>query len=68
LYILKAYDKFDEVSEVEKNLVRTIELNEIAYSELSSPLMLRPVIGTIAFNIVKEFKYKVYPDGNAANV
>jgi hypothetical protein len=50
LSILKEDDKYDEVSDIGKKMVRTIELNEIAFTELilsSDPVMLRIVMARL---------------------
>jgi hypothetical protein len=46
-------------------MVRTIELHEIACTELILSIDVKASYGKIAFNIDKEFKSKDYLDGNA---
>jgi hypothetical protein len=62
-----ADDKFDEDSDIGKKMERTIELNEIGYTELILTINFKASYGKIAFNIVKECKIKDYPDGNGVN-
>ena len=44
----------------------TIELNEIAYTELILLIDVKTSSGKVAFNLIKGCKSKDYPDGNAA--
>jgi hypothetical protein len=61
LSIPKSDEKFDEFLVIGKKLSRTIELNEIAYTEL---ILSINVNAKTAFNIVRWHKSKDYPDGN----
>jgi hypothetical protein len=65
LSIPKADDEFDEVSDIGKKMARTIELIEIAYTELILSIDVKDSYCNIAFNIVKWCKKKDYHDGNA---
>jgi gag-polypeptide of LTR copia-type len=67
LSIPKADEEYDEVSDLGKKMSRSIELNEIAYTELILSIEVKTSSGKIAFNIVKGCKSKDYPDGNAAS-
>jgi gag-polypeptide of LTR copia-type len=67
LSIPKADEDFDEVSDLGKKMSRSIELNEITYTELILSIDVKTSSGKIAFNIVKGCKSKDYPDGNAAS-
>jgi hypothetical protein len=53
LSIPKADDKFYEFSDIGKKMARTIELNEIAYTELILSIDVEANFGKIAFNIFK---------------
>jgi hypothetical protein len=53
LYITKVDDKLNEVSDIGKILARTIELNEIAYTELILSIDVKASYDQIAFNFVK---------------
>jgi hypothetical protein len=66
-FIPKPDDKFLEVSDVVKSMARTIKLDEIAYTELILTIDGKASYDKIAFIIVKGFKSKYYPDGNAEN-
>jgi hypothetical protein len=44
-------------------MVRTIEFNEIVYTEHILSIDVKASYGKIAFNIVKGCKSKYYPDG-----
>jgi hypothetical protein len=46
--------------------LKIVEWNEIAYTELILSIDVKAINGKIAFNIVKGYKTKDYPDGNAA--
>jgi hypothetical protein len=46
-------------------VARTIELNEIFYTELILCIDIKASYGKIAFDIIKLYKGKDYPDGNA---
>jgi hypothetical protein len=48
-------------------MVRTIKLNEIAYTELILSIDIKAGYVKIAFNIAKVFKIKDYPYVNAVN-
>jgi hypothetical protein len=61
----KADDKFDKVSDTGKKMVRTIKLNEIAYTELILSIDVKASYGKTAFNIVKGSKSKDYSDRNS---
>jgi gag-polypeptide of LTR copia-type len=67
LSIPKEDDVFDEILEEGKKMMKVIELNEIAYTELILSLDVKASNGKIAFNIVKRCKTKDYPDGNSAS-
>jgi hypothetical protein len=56
---------FDEVSDIGKKMARTIDLNDTSYTELILSIDVKSSYGKIAFNIVKGYKSKNYPDGNA---
>jgi hypothetical protein len=56
LSIPKEDDKFDEILDIGKKMARTIELNEVAYTELILTIDVKGSHGKIAFNIVKECK------------
>jgi hypothetical protein len=58
LSIPKTDEELDEVSDIGKKMPRTIELNEIAYTELILFIDVRTSNGMIAFNIVKGYKSK----------
>jgi hypothetical protein len=58
LSTLKEDNKFDEVSVIEKKMVRTIKLNEIANTGLIFSIDVKAGYGKISFNIVKGFKSK----------
>jgi hypothetical protein len=60
-------DKFDEVSDIGKKMARTNELNEIPYTELILFIDVTDNYCKIPFNIVKGYKIKNYPDGNAVS-
>ena len=59
LSIPKADEEFDEVSDLEKKMSRSIELNEIAYTELILSIDVKTSSGKIAFGIVKDVKVKI---------
>jgi hypothetical protein len=65
LFIPKQDEKFDEISDIGKNMERNIKLNEIAHTELILPIGVKASHGKIAFNIVKVLKSKNDPDVNA---
>jgi gag-polypeptide of LTR copia-type len=67
LSIPKLDDVFDEILEEGKKMMKVIELNEIAYTELILSIDMKTSNGKIAFNIVKGCKTQDYPDGNAAS-
>ena len=50
----------------QKKLIRIIELNEIAFTELILSIDVSSSNGKIAFGIVKSCKSKEFEDGNAA--
>jgi hypothetical protein len=60
----KANDKNYEVSDIGKKMARTIDLNEIAYSELILSIDVKASYGKMALNVDKECKSKDYPDFN----
>jgi hypothetical protein len=64
LPILKADDKFDEASDIGKNSSRTVDLNEIFYTEIIVSIDIKTLYGKIGFNIVKEYKINDYLNGN----
>jgi hypothetical protein len=65
LSILKADDEFDETSGIGKKMARTIELNEIEYTEFILSIDVKACYGTIAFYVDKGYKRKGHPDGKA---
>jgi hypothetical protein len=65
--IPKADEDFDEISDKEKKMVKIIELNEIAFTELILSTDVKAGNGKIAFNFVKGYKTKDYPNGKAAS-
>ena len=58
--------KVDDVSDMGKKMLNAIELNEIAYTELILSIDAKTNNGKIAFHIVKGYKSKDHPHGNAA--
>jgi hypothetical protein len=62
LSIPKSDEEFYEVSKIAKKMLRSIELNEIAFTEFILSMDVK-----IAFKIVKGLKNKDYPDENADN-
>jgi hypothetical protein len=61
----KADYKFDEISDIGKNTVGTIKLNEIAYTKLILSIDVKTSYGKIAFIIAKGYKIMDYPYGNS---
>jgi hypothetical protein len=47
-------------------MLKITKLNEIAFTELTLSIDVKTSNGRIAFNLVKGWKSKDYPDGNAA--
>jgi hypothetical protein len=66
LSIPTADEEIDEESESGKKKSAIIELNEIAYTELILSIDIKTRSGKVAFNLIKGYKSKNYPDGNAA--
>jgi hypothetical protein len=62
LSIPKVDYKFDEVPDIDKKMARTIDLNEISYTELILSIDVKASNGKIAFNIVKGCKSKGFLD------
>jgi hypothetical protein len=59
-------ENYDEGTESGKKKSIAIELNEIAYTELILSIDVKTSSGKICFNLIKGYKSKEYPDGNAA--
>jgi hypothetical protein len=60
LSIPKADDKIDQVSYIGKKMAKTIELNEIAYTEhSSSPLMLKLVMLRLRSILSKDVRARI---------
>jgi hypothetical protein len=57
----------DEILEEGKKMLKIIELNEIAYTELILSIDAKVSNGNIAINIVQGCKTKDFPDGIAAS-
>jgi gag-polypeptide of LTR copia-type/Zinc knuckle len=66
LLIPKIDESFDEASDQGKRMLKVIEFNEIAFTELILSIDVKTSNGKIAFNLVQGCKSKDYPDGNAA--
>ena len=66
LSIPKTDESFDEASDQGKRMLKIIEFNEIAFTELILSIDVKTSNGKIAFNLIKGCKSKDYPDGNAA--
>jgi hypothetical protein len=59
-------EEFNSLSDRGKEKARTIELNEITYTELILLIDVKTSSGKTDFNIIKSCKTKDHPDGNAA--
>jgi GH15 family glucan-1,4-alpha-glucosidase len=59
-------EEIDEGTESGKKKSITIELNEIAYTDLILSIDVKTSSGKVAFNLIKGCKSKDYPDSNAA--
>jgi hypothetical protein len=59
-------EEIDETSEIGKMKSIIIKLNQIAYTELILSIDIKTSSGEVAFNIIREYKTKDYPDGNGA--
>jgi hypothetical protein len=68
LSIPKVDEEIDETSDIGKKKSIIIELNEIACTELILSIDVKANSAKVAFNIIREFKTKDYPDGNGAIV
>ena len=64
--IPSSFEVIEEKTEEGKKLMRIIELNEIAFTELILSIDVSSSNGKIAFGIVKNCKSKEFEDGNAA--
>jgi hypothetical protein len=66
LSIPKVDEEIDEASDIGKKKSIIIESNEIAYTELILSIDVNTCSGKVAFNIIRGFKTKDYPDDNGA--
>jgi hypothetical protein len=64
--IPKVDEEIDETSDIGKKKSIIIELNEISFTELILSIDVKASSGKVAFNIIRGFKTKDYPDGNGA--
>ena len=64
--IPKSNEVIDKKTDEGKEMLKIIELNELAYSELVLSMDVKKAAGKVAFQIVKGCKTKEYEDGNAA--
>jgi hypothetical protein len=67
LSISKTDEDFDEISELGKNMLKHVKLNEIKYASIILSIDVETSNGKIAFHIVKGCKTKDYCDGNVAS-
>jgi hypothetical protein len=65
LSIPKADEEFDEDSITGKKMKNAIKVKKIAYTALLLSIDVKTSFGKVAFNIVRGYKSKDYPDGNA---
>jgi hypothetical protein len=56
--------EIDETSDIGKKKSIIIKLNEIAYTELILSIDIKASSGKVAFNIIRGYNTKDYPDGN----
>jgi hypothetical protein len=63
--IPKSSEVFDEKTDEGKRMLRIIDLNEMAFTELVLSIDVSSSSGKIAFGIVKSFKTKDYEDGHS---
>jgi hypothetical protein len=63
--ISKSSEVLDEKTDEGKRMLRIIDLNEMAFTELVLPIDVSSSSGKIAFGIVKSCKTKDYEDGHA---
>jgi hypothetical protein len=63
--IPKSSELFDENTDEGKRMLRIIDLNEMAFTELVLLIDVSSSSGKIAFGIVKSCKTKDYEDGHA---
>jgi hypothetical protein len=68
LSIPKVDEEIDETSDFGKKKSITIELNEIAYTELVLLIDVKASSDKVVFNIIRGCKTKDYPDRNGAIV
>jgi hypothetical protein len=66
LSIPKVDEEIDETSDIGEKKSIIIKLNEIAYTELILSIDVKASSGKVAFNIIRGYKTKDYPDGNGA--
>ena len=64
--IPKTLDSIDEKAEEGKRLLKALELDELAFTELVLSIDVSSSAGKTAFSIIKSCKTKNYEDGNAA--
>jgi hypothetical protein len=64
--ILKSSEVFDKKTDEGKRMLRIIDLNEMAFTELALSFDVSSSSGKIAFGIVKSCKTKDYEDGHAS--
>ena len=67
LSIQRSDEEFDLMSDTGKEKSRIIELNEITYTELILSIEVKSSSGKTTFKIVKGYKTKDHPDGNATS-
>jgi hypothetical protein len=65
ILIPKYSEVFDEKTDEGERMLRIIDLNEMAFTELVLAIDLSSSSGKIAFGIVKSCKTKDYRDGHA---
>jgi hypothetical protein len=61
----KSSEVFDEKTDEGKRMLRIIDINEMAFTELVLSIDVSSSSGKIAFGIVKSYKTKDYEDGHA---
>jgi hypothetical protein len=64
--IPKVDEEIDETSDIGKKKSIIIELEEVAYTELILLIDVKASSGKVAFNIIRGYKTKDFPDGNGA--
>ena len=65
LTIPKTSDEINEKTDEGKTMMKILDLNEIAYTELILSIDVKTSSGKVAFNMVKGCKNKDYAEGNA---